>query len=361
VTSPLVTVLINNYNYAAYLPQCIESALAQRYARLEVVVVDDASTDGSREVLARYQGRIVAVLQATNSGQAAAINAGVHASRGDVVMLLDADDYLYPQAAERVVAAWRPELSKLHYRLHLEDATGRVVDTYPKRGVRLESGDVVPGLLRTGRYQTTVTSGNAFSRRTLEAVLPIPELAFRISADGYLVTVAPFHGPIATIEEPLGVYRLHGNNAWAATGRADGTAALAGRLRKYLLHDADKRGALGAAAQAAGRTLLPGFELRDSEHLETRLASLVVDPAAHPYASDHRAALALRGADAVCGLRTSQGRRPLLALWFLAVGLLPHPLALRAVYWRIAPNMRPPWVGRLLKTLRRGLFGPASR
>jgi hypothetical protein len=361
VPQPLVSIVINNFNYAGYLPQSIESALAQTHPRTEVGVVDDASSDGSREVIARYGGRVVAVLQERNGGQGAAINAGFRASRGDIVMLLDADDYLYPQAAERVAAAWVEGLSKVHYRLDLVGAQGQVTDVYPPPEVRLDSGDVVPRLLRTGRYETTVTSGNAFARAVLEKILPMPEPEFRISADGYLVTVAPFHGPVGVIEEPLGAYRQHGANAWATSTALVATEALALRFRKSLQHDASRHEALARAAARFGLEAEPEPWLRDHQHLETRLASLRLEAARHPYPRDSRSALALRGAWAARSARTTTWRRLVLAAWFLAAGFTPKPLAVRAISWRLAQASRPAWVDRLLKALRRALSKPGDR
>jgi hypothetical protein len=350
---PVISILINNFNYARYLPQSIESALAQSYPGVEVLVVDDASSDDSRQVIERYGARVIPVLQERNGGQGAAINAGFRACRGDIVMLLDADDYLYPQAAERVAAAWVPGQAQLHYRLDLVDASGRKLDVYPPPEVPFDSGDVVPLLLATGRYETTVTSGTAFARATLEKILPMPEATFRISADGYLVTAAPFHGRVGAIEEPLGAYRQHGGNAWATSTAS--ASALGERLRRSLLHDAQKTGALAAKAQEFGLKLVPGHQLKDPQHLATRLASLRLDPALHPYPADSRLALALRGAGRVMGARLSLRRRLTLAAWYLAVGLLPRSLASRGVTWRFQQGSRPAWADRLLKALRRAI------
>jgi hypothetical protein len=349
--TPRVSILINNFNYARFLARSIESALAQTYAALEVVVVDDASTDGSREVMRRYEGRIRTVRLASNSGQAGAINAGFRESSGEIVMLLDADDYLYPEAARQVVDAWSPERSKIHYRLDLVDEDGGKIDLYPPPEVLLDDGDVRPLLLRRGRYETTVTSGNAFGRRALERIMPVPEADFRISADGYLVTVAPFYGTVGVIDRPLGAYRLHGGNAWALS--SSGPDVLAEKLRRSLQHDSVRHAALESTARAQGAELSAGYWYRDHHHLETRLASLRLDPARHPYPADRALALALRGASAVANARISPPRRAALALWFLAMGLLPAPLARRAALWRLLHASRPAWTDRLLKAVRR--------
>jgi glycosyltransferase involved in cell wall biosynthesis len=71
---PLVSVIVNNYNYARFLPDAIDSALRQTYGHVEVIVVDDGSTDESRVVIASYGNRIRAVLK-RNGGQGSAFNA----------------------------------------------------------------------------------------------------------------------------------------------------------------------------------------------------------------------------------------------------------------------------------------------
>src|SRR4051812_7574018 len=92
---PLVSIIINNYNYRRFLREAIDSALQQNYQRIEVVVVDDGSTDGSREVIRGYGDRIIAVLKA-NGGQGSAINAGFAAAHGDIICLEDSDDFFLP-------------------------------------------------------------------------------------------------------------------------------------------------------------------------------------------------------------------------------------------------------------------------
>jgi glycosyltransferase involved in cell wall biosynthesis len=92
-SSPLVSVVIACYNHASFLSEAIESALAQTYSPLEIVVVDDGSTDDSAHVAGRYP---VQLIQQPNQGLAAAGNAGVRASHGEFVMRLDADDRLRP-------------------------------------------------------------------------------------------------------------------------------------------------------------------------------------------------------------------------------------------------------------------------
>ena len=354
MTAPHVSIIITNYNYGRFLKRAIDSALAQTYPDMQVVVVDDASTDDSVAVIRGYQDRVLPVLQARNGGQAAAFNAGFRASRGDVVLFLDADDWLYPHAVRRVVEAMPPEAAQAQFRLHLVNGDGRQLDLLPAPEVTFDRGDVVPILLARGRYENTVTSGNAFARRTLASILPIPEESFRISADGYLVTLSPFSGPIVAIDEPLGAYAVHGSNYWAGSS---GTVAEPARFRRALLHDGERYAVLRRKAADLGLAVAPDPGLADPQHLTNRLGSLVMDPEHHPYPQDRRLALALCGARASASARLSLPRRVFLVAWFLALGLLPRAGARRMISWRLDPQTRPEWVRATMGTVRRWLLG----
>jgi glycosyltransferase involved in cell wall biosynthesis len=229
---PLVSIVVNNYNYSQFLHQPIDSALSQTYADTEVIVVDDGSSDRSPEIITTYGSRIIPVLK-NNGGQASALNAGFQASSGDIVIFLDADDYLFPHAAEKVVAAWQEGLAKVHYRLELVDVNGNFINIFPPPEVPLDQGEqVLTNLLAPGRYSTCVTSGNAFSRTALIAIFPMPEEDYRIAADGYLVTLVLFYGRVTNIETPLGAYRQHNSNFWSTREELS-----ASKFRKYVTHD----------------------------------------------------------------------------------------------------------------------------
>ncbi|MFQ3611373.1 MAG: glycosyltransferase family 2 protein [Fimbriimonadales bacterium] len=211
---PLVSIIINNYNYERYLTQSIESALAQTYHPIEVIVVDDGSTDGSRDLIARYEGKVKPVFKA-NGGQASAFNAGFPHSQGELVMYLDADDYLKPNAIEIAVAHWRTGLAVLQWRLQGADPEGKPLDpVFPKRAVGIKRGDIRSDYAWTGYYPHPPTSGILFARATLAEILPIDEQKWRISADAPLYTIAPFLGELEFVDEILGYYRLHGANLW---------------------------------------------------------------------------------------------------------------------------------------------------
>ena len=102
MSTPRVSISITNFNYAGFLPEAIESALAQDYPDCEVLVLDDASTDNSLEVACRYP---VTVLAQRNGGLCLARNNALTMARGRYVLFLDADDRLTPRAVSLLVAA----------------------------------------------------------------------------------------------------------------------------------------------------------------------------------------------------------------------------------------------------------------
>lgn len=108
---PLVSVVIPAYNAAATLPATLDSVLAQTYPRIEIIVVDDGSRDGTPDVLARYAPRVRGVRQ-DNGGLAAARNAGLAAARGEFIALLDADDLCEPEriGAQAALLFGRPDI-----------------------------------------------------------------------------------------------------------------------------------------------------------------------------------------------------------------------------------------------------------
>jgi glycosyltransferase involved in cell wall biosynthesis len=214
--SPLVSIVIDNYNYGPFLSAAIDSALEQSYPLTEVVVVDDGSTDDSRGVISEYGARVRGLFQ-PNGGQASALNRGFAASKGDVVIFLDADDELLPTAAANAAERFQaPGTAKVHWPLWEVDGEGRRNGRIVPED-ELPAGDLRETLLQDGPagHVNPPMSGNAWSRTFLEQVLPIPEDEYRIWADVYLLELAPLFGVFERVVEPQGLYRLHGTNRYA--------------------------------------------------------------------------------------------------------------------------------------------------
>jgi glycosyltransferase involved in cell wall biosynthesis len=124
--TPLVSVVIPTYNQARYLGDCIDSVLDQSYPAIEIVVVDDGSTDATPDVLATYGDRITRFRQ-SNLGAANALNRGIRASRGAFVCWLSSDDAFTPDKIARQVAAFAadPSLGLSFMGFDTVDAEGR--------------------------------------------------------------------------------------------------------------------------------------------------------------------------------------------------------------------------------------------
>lgn len=103
MSRPLVSVIVPVYNAERYLAEALESLFAQTYRPVEIIAVDDGSTDGSADLLTEYSDRIVTLRQ-PNAGPAAARNAGLARAQGEFISFQDADDRLHPRKLERQVA-----------------------------------------------------------------------------------------------------------------------------------------------------------------------------------------------------------------------------------------------------------------
>jgi glycosyltransferase involved in cell wall biosynthesis len=250
--SPLVSVVITNFNYRNYVGQAIRSVAAQTYTNFECVIVDDVSTDGSAQVIEETLAeladpRFSLFVNPVNTGQMGAMKAGLARTNGEFVVFVDADDMLLPDFLAQ------------HVRAHLNasssagtsssdtiqiDETGAMVEgTYPifpknrprqrKRGTRLHetsfghvtaSGIMPPAVdnpavrfisRRVDGWHGVATSGFMFRKDLVDLIMPADTEPLRVCADGYLVKFVHYIAGTLAIEAPLGCYRVHGSNLWA--------------------------------------------------------------------------------------------------------------------------------------------------
>ena len=217
---PVVSIVISNYNYADYVGQAIESALSQTYQNIEVIIVDDGSTDASAEVIDSFsRNSRLRILHQANAGQAAAMNRGFEMSTGEVVLFLDSDDFLHHEAASTIVANWTSGISQIQFPLELVDGGGMQVGLHPFSR-HMEDGDIHWQIVVGGHFRFMPTSGNAFYRKALSRIMPILEKEWRICADTYIAMMSPKFGPVKNLGTALGSYRVHGLNNWYTEARS---------------------------------------------------------------------------------------------------------------------------------------------
>jgi glycosyltransferase involved in cell wall biosynthesis len=242
VVQPLVSILINNYNYGQYLAEAIESALNQTYDPIEVIVVDDGSTDDSQAIMARYGDRIHAIYQ-SNQGQAAAFNTGFVQSRGEIICFLDADDLFLPDKVATIVTAFQQHADIgwcLHPQQLFQEGDKPAIDKRPKVPAPIVVRNLIATMQR-GKlgnpfdFPIPATSAMCFRRTLLQTILPMPEGAGISLNDSYIKFVALGLSCGATINQAISLQRIHGNNAFTLKNDRRQTAQIH-LLMAYWMH-----------------------------------------------------------------------------------------------------------------------------
>jgi glycosyltransferase involved in cell wall biosynthesis len=209
---PRVSVIIPNYNYAHYLPLAIDSVLAQTYPDVEIVVVDDGSTDNSESVLRNYGSRI-RWLRQQNQGVAAARNHGVRETSGELVAFLDADDLWSPLKLELQVQRFldEPELGLVHCGVEEIDYTGAHLRV---RVDGLEGWVATQLLLFKRAVILGGGSGLMVPRAGFEAMKGF-DTGLSTSADWDFFYRVAINQPVGFVPQPLVKYRIHTANMHA--------------------------------------------------------------------------------------------------------------------------------------------------
>lgn len=217
--TPTVSVIVPNYNHAPYLRQRIESILAQTYQDFELILLDDGSTDGSRDILDSYRNDPHVthhIYNETNSGSAfRQWNKGIALAKGGWVWVAESDDYAEPTFLERMIE----EVAKAPHCVLAYAATWWVDEKGNKLWNTRHSD------------QVNLYPGHDFIRRKLainNSIANVSECIFRREAyrpgeshryehmrlcgDWFFYVLLAEHGNVVEVEEPLNYYRQHRSN-----------------------------------------------------------------------------------------------------------------------------------------------------
>jgi len=122
-----VSVIIPVYNAEKYIAQTVESVLNQSYNDVEIILIDDCSTDNTKTILNAYQGRIKYKFLQTNSGVAVARNTGLKLAKGRYVAFLDSDDVWYPEKLKKQISCMNEKNAAICYTaIEMIDSSGNI-------------------------------------------------------------------------------------------------------------------------------------------------------------------------------------------------------------------------------------------
>ncbi|WFG44921.1 glycosyltransferase family 2 protein [Pseudonocardia alni] len=325
-----LSVVIPNHNYGEFVGAAVTSALDVDWPSVEVVVVDDGSTDDSRAILRGFGDRITLIEQ-DNAGPRVACNRGFAASSGDAVIFLDSDDVLDPGIARAAAEVWHPGVSKVQVQMRRIDGTGAPHGRhFPNYRFTPTPEQIRTWMSETSAYPTPPGSGNVYAREFLDRIMPLDDVCGD-ATDSACLAAAPYLGDVVTVPLPLVGYRVHGRNRSALSPDP-------GRFTRQI-ERAQQRHRF--ARQVSGRQADPVAavrELRRGRHLlQMRVAASRVSPGGSSIPSDNRRRMAW---DSLVNLGApgweSATHRLVVAAWCLATLAAPGPLARRLVSRRFS-------------------------
>lgn len=395
----LISVVIPTYNHVRFLADAIQSALEQSYPTVEIIVVDDGSTDNTYALVESFGDRVHYIWQ-ENRGLSGARNTGIAAAQGEYIALLDADDFWEPNYLETVhrVLAADPQLGAVYSGLQFVNSKG---ERLPQPCVSIVPSDQLYDRLLDGEF---FAPSAVLVRRTCFDQVGVFDLALRASEDWDMwLRVAQVYG-FAGVAQPLLNYRVHGSNmsgdpeymlryqtmvvrkhfgapegdpsqwpaprqrAWAATcyfaaqgyflrgDDAKGQAFLrqAFEANPSLTAQVDLFYELGCVEQPLGQRGNPAtLNLsKSAERLQRALAAIFNDPTLAPRVQPKRRT-AFAHAYLALGLLAynSQQREQARAFWVQALQHAPKLAAQRTFLTRLARTFVKPGLRAALRTL----------
>ena len=224
---PKVSVIVPNYNHAPYLSQRIESILGQTYNDLELLILDDASTDNSQQILTRYYDRpqVRVLVNNTNSGSAfAQWNRGIALAMGEYVWIAESDDSADPQFLERLVPLLdeAPNLGLAYCQSRLINGDGDEIGDGLNYTSDLDDQRWKTDFINNGRneirnyliFKNTIPNASAVltRRNVLNNTLPVDD-SFKLCGDWMHWGKVLLHSDLVYVAEPLNLWRLGSSNS----------------------------------------------------------------------------------------------------------------------------------------------------
>jgi hypothetical protein len=323
-----LSIIVDNYNYDRFLKDSIDSALAVRWTDKEIIVVDDGSTDNSRDTIASYGDRVVPLFR-PNGGQNAAVNAAIARSSGEWILILDADDMLLASVAEAALASPHPRAAVVQWGMRYVDREGKGGEhIWPVFTAADTTESIKQAMATTGYYDASATSANLWARWFLDEVGPLPTRAEHGVEffDDYLHLLAPFFGEVVCLPSVQTLYRVHGtNNGYVGGFSPDALAATCVQdVRRLRLVDEvlrrTKRTSLGEAGVTWDNLL---------DHMSNRLVHKRFSPETYPV-NESMGTVVRKYLGATRRSGKSLKQQAISAAWGMAIAATPLSVARRA-------------------------------
>jgi glycosyltransferase involved in cell wall biosynthesis/SAM-dependent methyltransferase len=224
----LVSVIVPNYNHEKYLPERLRSIREQTYQNLEIVLLDDASTDRSREILQLFsskESRARFIPNPHNSGSTfKQWRAGLRQARGKYVWLAESDDDAEPEFLETLVEKLEsdPKLSFAHCQLQMVSADGKKLGTPdepwlseidPLRWKADFTNDGIDEIRRSLIIKNTILNASGVVFRNADGIADLVDDSMRLCADWLFWVRLSQRGRVAYVAQPLSRWRLQSSNA----------------------------------------------------------------------------------------------------------------------------------------------------
>lgn len=220
--NPLVSLIINNYNYAQYISNAIDSVRNQTYKNVEIIVIDDCSTDNSKDIILSYGDEIKPIIFTNRNkskypsfNQIYCINKAFEISSGEIICLLDSDDYYKPDKVANVIKAFEKNPKAILVQDFFIEVDENCVPTGIIRPKLKKVDSIIDYYIENNDILNLFaqTSALSFKRNYLEKMLPIKiDKWDEVWLDVRLTRPSPIFGDVITLDSPYTYYTNHGAN-----------------------------------------------------------------------------------------------------------------------------------------------------
>ena len=233
-----ISVCMATYNGEKYIKEQMDSILKQLSPNDEVIVSDDGSTDDTLVILESYHDPRIVIYQNNMHNYTRNFENAINKSSGDIIFLADQDDVWLENKVSLVLKTFEETNADLIVtNVSITDGNLNVVDES-----HFKSSHVEKGFLKNWLGTRYIGSAMAFKRKILDKVLPIPGKSKYIAHDYWIACICEKYYKTELIEQPLMLYRRHGDNASTGVGKSDKSFFFKCYKRFYTLHYILQRG-----------------------------------------------------------------------------------------------------------------------